>query len=241
MRLSKVLNVRRKIIVNRFLSLGIIITAILSIVFALVTFYGQNAGNFVMSVDAAARQRGIVISETPDFLVRTSRLMSEPISGAREVTYSWLKIEEIREAQGNYYDQDHDYVAFTFYLKNTGFETVDLSYYLRITSVYNDLDKVIRVLIIEESIKEGNQNYYKETIYMKPDSTQDAFYPDNYPETTFFLTDRQITRNLISNFRPNYERRFSIVIWMEGYDPDLTDKIMGGMIKMELVISVFTG
>jgi hypothetical protein len=28
---------------------------------------------------------------------------------------------------------------------------------------------------------------------------------------------------------------------MEGYDPDLTDKIMGGMIKMELVISVFTG
>jgi hypothetical protein len=235
MRLSKVLNVRRKIIVNRFLSLGIIITAILSIVFGLVTFYGQNAGNFVMSVDAAARKRGIVITEkAPPFppLVTTTRLMSEPISGAREVTYSWLKIEEVQETQGNYYDEDHDYVAFTFYLLNNGLETVDLSYYLRITSVYNDLDKAIRILIIEDG---------KETVYMKADELEGEFYPDGYPETTHFLTDRMVTRKFISNFRPNDYRKFSILIWMEGYDPDTTNEIMGGMIKMELVFSIFTG
>lgn len=230
MRLSKVLNVRKRIIVNRFLSLGLIITAILSIVFGLVTFYGQNSGNFVMSVDAAARQRGIVISETLDFQIKTTRLMSEPITDAREVTYSWIKIEEIKNTDGNYIDLDHDYVAYTFYLRNDGRETVDLSYYLRITSVYNNLDRAIRILIIEDEI---------ETVYMQPDDEEvETFYPENYPETTPFLTDRMVTRIFISNFRPNQIKKFSIVIWMEGYDPDTTNEIIGGMIKMEMVFSI---
>jgi hypothetical protein len=236
MRLSKVLNVRRRILVNRFLSLGIIITAVLSIVFGLVTFYGQNAGNFVMSVDAAARDRGIIISESLDFSIKTTRLMSEPISDAREVTYSLIKIEEIRNTNGNYYDQDHDYVAYTFYLRNDGNETVDLSYYMRITDIYNNLDKAIRVLIIEDDMV----GFYQETIYMRPDK-KEAFYPNDYPETTDFLSERMVTRRSILNFRPNQIRKFSIVIWMEGFDPDTTDDIMGGMIKMELVISILQG
>jgi hypothetical protein len=236
MRLSKIFNVRRRLLVNRFLSLGIMITAVLSIVFGLVTFYGQNAGNFVMSVDAAARDRGIIISETLEFSIKTTRLMSEPISDAREVTYSWLKIEEVRNANGNYYDEDHDYVAYTFYLKNDGKETVDLSYYLRITDIYNNLDHAIRILIIEDDM----ESFYQETIYMRPDS-KEAFYPDDYPETTDFLSERMVTRKPILNFRPNQIRKFSIIVWMEGYDPDTTDSIMGGMIKMELVISILQG
>lgn len=232
MRLSKVLNVRKRIIVNRFLTLGLIITAILSIVFGLVTFYGQNAGNFVMSVDAAARQRGIVISEDPEFSVKTTRLMSEPISGAREVTYHWLKIEEVKLTNGNYYDIDHDYVAYTFHLMNSGRETVDLSYYMRITSVYNNLDKAIRILIIEDGV---------ETIYMKEDEAEETYYPESYPETTNFLTERMVMRKFISNFRPNQTKSFSVLIWMEGYDPDTTNEIMGGMIKMELVFSIYEG
>jgi hypothetical protein len=230
MKLSDVLSVKRRIFINRFLSLGVIITAILSIVFALITFYGQNAGNFVMSIDAAAKLRGIVMSETEDFEIKTTRLLSDPVIDARDVTYAWLKIDEVKKATGNFYDRDHDYVAYTFYLKNDGLETVDLVYYLRITSVYNNLDRAIRVLIIEDD---------QETMYMRPDEISHTDYPDDYPRSTHFLTDRMVARVNITNFRPNQVKKFSVIIWIEIYDPDTTDEILGGMIRMEMVFSVF--
>jgi len=228
-RLSRVLGVRRVKIRNRIFSLGILITGMLSITFGIITFYGQNAGNFVMSVDRAAIIRGIVISDDPAFQTKGSRLMSEPIQDAQEVTYAWLKLDELQETDGNFKDIDHDYVAYTFYVKNEGFETVDLSYYIRITDVYNEMDKAIRVLVIDNSV---------ETMYMKPDTTNQNSYPDYMPEAEHFLTQSTVTRKLIPNFKPGDIRKFSIVIWLEGNDPDTTDGILEGMIKLQMNFTI---
>jgi hypothetical protein len=228
-RLSRVLGVRRVKIRNRIFSLGILITGMLSITFGIITFYGQNAGNFVMSVDRAAIVRGIVISEDPAFQTKGSRLMSEPIKDAREVTYAWLKLDEISETNGNFVDIDHDYVAYTFYVKNEGFETVDLRYYIRITEVYNHLDKAIRVLVIDNSV---------ETMYMRPDTTNENSYPDYMPKAEHFLTQATVTRKLIPNFKPGEIRKFSVIIWLEGNDPDTNDDILGGMIKMQMNFTI---
>jgi hypothetical protein len=202
----------------------------LSIAFALITFYGQNAGNFVMSVDTLARQRGIAISDDPEFTFSTSRLMSDPIDDARDVTYAWLKLDEIEETNGNYVDPDHDYVAYTFYIKNEGLETVDLSYYIRITEVYNDLDKAIRVLVIDDG---------EETMFMKPDTTNINTYPDYMPIGQHFETQMTVMRKLIPNFRPGDIRKFTVVVWLEGNDPDTTDEILGGMIKMQMNFTIY--
>ncbi|RJX27586.1 MAG: hypothetical protein C4537_00470 [Acholeplasma sp.] len=230
MRLSKVLGVRRVKLRNRIFTLGVIITGMLSIAFALITFYGQNAGNFVMSVDTLARQRGIAISDDPEFTFSTSRLMSDPIDDARDVTYAWLKLDEIEETNGNYVDPDHDYVAYTFYIKNEGLETVDLSYYIRITEVYNDLDKAIRVLVIDDG---------EETMFMKPDTTNINTYPDYMPIGQHFETQMTVMRKLIPNFRPGDIRKFTVVVWLEGNDPDTTDEILGGMIKMQMNFTIY--
>ncbi len=229
MRLSKVLGVRRVKLRNRIFTLGVIITGMLSIAFAVITFYGQNAGNFVMSVDTAARMRGIAISTDPTFEYSTGRLMSDPINDARDVTYAWLKIEEVQETDGNFVDMDHDYVAYTFYVKNEGFETVDLSYYIRITEVYNNLDGAIRIIIIDEDIM---------TMYMKPDSTNDTHYPDYMPAAEHFLTSNTVMRKLIPNFKPGEIRKYSVIVWLEGNDPDTTDEILGGMIKMQMNFTI---
>jgi hypothetical protein len=229
MRLSQVLGVRRVKLRNRIFSLGIIITGALSIAFAVITFYGQDAGNFVMSVDTAARVRGITMSTDPNFGFSTSRLMSDPINDARDVTYAWLKLEEITETNGNYVDIDHDYVAYTFYIKNEGFETVDLSYYIRITEVYRNLDGAIRILVIDNGV---------ETMYMKPDSTNDTVYPPYMPVAEHFLTTATVMRKVIPNFKSGDVRKFSVVIWLEGNDPDTNDDVLGGMIKMEMNFTI---
>lgn len=230
MRLSRVLGVRRVKLRNRIFSLGVIITGMLSIAFALITFYGQNAGNFVMSVDTLARQRGIAISDSADFAYSTSRLMSDPIDSAKDMTYAWLKLDEIEETDGNFVDPDHEYVAYTFYIKNEGLETVDLSYYIRITEVYNELDKAIRVLVIDDG---------EETMYMKPDTTNINTYPEYMPIGQHFDTQMTVMRKLISNFKPGDIRKFTVVIWLEGNDPDTTDEILGGMIRMHMNFTIF--
>lgn len=228
MRLSQVLGVRRVKLRNRIFTLGIIITGMLSIAFGVITFYGQNAGNFVMSVDTAARLRGITMSIDPSFETASSRLLSDPINSARDVTYAWIKREEITQTNGNYVDIDHDYVAYTFYVKNEGYETVDLSYYIRMTGVYGGLDEGIRILIIDEGV---------ETLYMKADK-EEKDYSRYMPEAELFLTSATIMRKVVFNFKPGDIRKYSVVVWLEGHDPDTKDEILGGMIKMTMNFTI---
>lgn len=233
MRLSNVLGFRRIRIRNRIITLGVIITGMLSIAFAIITFYGQNAGNMVMQVDSIAQNRGITLSTEPNFRTPSPRLMTEPISEARDMTYSWLKLEEVEAAYGNYTDIDYDYVAYTFYLMNQGTESLDISYHIRITDVYNDLDTAIRILVIEDG---------ERTVYQKAD-TPDAFgnlpvYPETVPDSVNFLSDTIVMRKLFTNFKPDQIKKFSVVIWLEGYDPDTVDDILGGMIRVQMNFSI---
>ena len=205
----------------------------LSIAFAIITFYGQNAGNFVISVDSAARIRGITISETPTFEQQLSRLLTEPIEAARDVTYTWLKRDEVSQTNGSYHDVDHEYVAYTFYIQNSGSETLDVTYYIRITDAYSGIEDAIRVLIIEDGT---------ETMYMKPDEIapgeDEPFYPELMPSAAPFLSESMVMRKTFENFKPGQIKKFSLLVWLEGYDPDTDDDIIGARIRMTMNFTI---
>lgn len=220
---------------KRTLSLLFSVSGVLSLIFVLITFYGQQAGNFVMSVDYDSYKRGIVLSNTETLNNPQPRLMTNPVYGARDMTYSWLKLEEVTQTEGNYTDPDYDYVAYTFYLTNNGFETVDIVYHIRIIDTYKAMDSAIRVLVIEDGV---------ETIYQKPDTPQGSV-PISYTlplqMTEKFLSDTIIMRKRIMNFQPQTVIKFSVVVWIEGLDPDTTDDIIGGMIKLQMNFSIEGG
>lgn len=220
---------------KRTLSLLFSVSGVLSLIFVLITFYGQQAGNFVMSVDYDSYKRGIVLSNTETLNNPQPRLMTNPVYGAKDMTYSWLKLEEVTQTEGNYTDPDYDYVAYTFYLTNNGFETVDIVYHIRIIDTYKAMDSAIRVLVIEDGV---------ETIYQKPDTPQGSV-PISYTlplqMTEKFLSDTIIMRKRIMNFQPQTVIKFSVVVWIEGLDPDTTDDIIGGMIKLQMNFSIEGG
>lgn len=235
MKLSSVLKTKKMMRQKRTLSLLFSVSGVLSLIFVLITFYGQQAGNFVMSVDYDSYKRGIVLSNTETLNNPQPRLMTNPVYGARDMTYSWLKLEEVAQTEGNYTDPDYDYVAYTFYLTNNGFETVDIVYHIRIIDNYKAMDSAIRVLVIEDGI---------ETIYQKPDTPQGSV-PISYTlplqMTEKFLSDTIIMRKRIMNFQPQTVIKFSVVVWIEGLDPDTTDDIIGGMIKLQMNFSIEGG
>lgn len=235
MKLSSVLKTKKMMRQKRTLSLLFSVSGVLSLIFVLITFYGQQAGNFVMSVDYDSYKRGIVLSNTETLNNPQPRLMTNPVYGARDMTYSWLKLEEVTQTEGNYTDPDYDYVAYTFYLTNNGFETVDIVYHIRIIDNYKAMDSAIRVLVIEDGV---------ETIYQKPDTPQGSV-PISYTlplqMTEKFLSDTIIMRKRIMNFQPQTVIKFSVVVWIEGLDPDTTDDIIGGMIKLQMNFSIEGG
>ena len=233
MKLSTVMSATKLTRKKRIYTIGLIISLVLSIVFVIVTFYGQDTGNFVMSVDYNAFNRGIILSETKTFEQTSSRLMTNPIEGAHDITYNWINFDKIKETDGNYVDPDIDYMAYTFYLQNNGLETVDVTYSLRITQVIKDLDKAIRVMIIEDD---------EQTIYQRQDEADEfgqlPVYAVELPETRLFVDDYTISRESIIRFVPQQVKKFSVIMWIEGEDPDTTDEIAGGSIKMQMSFAI---
>jgi hypothetical protein len=59
--------------------------------------------------------------------------------------------------------------------------------------------------------------------------------------TEKFLSDTIIMRKRIMNFQPQTVIKFSVVVWIEGLDPDTTDDIIGGMIKLQMNFSIEGG
>ena len=208
-----------------------LITGATLVIVSLLTFYGQNVGNFIMSLDEDLKERQIYMSETEDFLVPTASLQAGAVKGARDITYSMMHIEEAVNNDGNYKDPYFKYVAYTFYVKNMGEETTSLEYETQITVNKNDLDKAIRAMIISQI--DGKRD---DSIYMLPD-TEEAVYVD-MPECKYFINERLIMRERVDYFFPDQVLKFTVFLWLEGQDPDTTADVLGGQIKLQMK---FTG
>ncbi|MFP4177890.1 MAG: hypothetical protein ACLFTZ_03915, partial [Acholeplasmataceae bacterium] len=241
MRFSELIGIKRVVKSRaRIYTLGVIITGILSVMVSIITFYGQNTGNFTMSLDEDAAERGIELSVDSSFADPTTRLMMESVEDAKDMTYAWIDFEGIRETDGQFVDIDpvtgninNRYIAYSFYLRNSGLETVDIDYYTRISEVLNDMDEAVRFLIIEDD--------EIERMYQKPDEPDDEGNPPTYyqmPEGNEFESSAVVFRERIINFKPNDVKRFSVVIWLEGQDPDTTDDILGGKIRANMNFTI---
>lgn len=215
---------------RRIYRYGMLIFGILFILILLITFYGQYAGTFVIEVDDDAYDRGIILSVEKTFQNPTPSLLSDPAVNVRDITYSWLNIDKAVNTDGNYKDEYYDYIAYTFYIKNTGTETSDVLAFLDIDSVTNNVDKAMRVLIIEDGVNK--------TMYMKPDDVVIDYPMPEVVETIEFVDDTRVFLRRINALRPGQIKKYTVLVWLEGHDPDCTVDIMSGRIKMHMSFSI---
>lgn len=236
MRLSTVLGVKKTASASaRMVTLGVILFGLLSLGFGVVTFYGLSTGTFVIEMSEEPARRGIQLSETNDFENNgTSRLYADPQEGYEEATYSYLKIEEAMKQDGMYVDQQADYMAYTFYLKNSGNEMVDLVYNLSIIDVTKSLDEYIRLLVVVDDMA-GNVT---QSMFMKPDD-EVKYYPPDYPVAKHFISDTLVSNEVITMFQVGQIKKISIFMWIEGYDTH--PGMERGSIKLDMKFNVLNG
>lgn len=203
------------------LALLILLIFLIILYFTLSIVYG--AGKFTVILDKNLNwDKGIVIYENLQNKTVSRRLEASTLDTMDNISIAWLPENLDTEADGGH--NGENYIAYTFYIENEGEETINYWYSILIDDVILNVDEAIRVMVYLNG---------EETVYAKlngvteePELDTKAFYSDD----TVMLESRQ-------NFIPGDIDRFTIVIWIEGDDPDCTNALLGGELKMHMDIT----
>ena len=200
-------------------SLLTLLTVLLYIIAAL---YKQT-GSFTVSVDKYQMTKyGITLCENRDMVNKTSNLNANIDAQITNIAEEWLP-DNLDAIDGNH--SKDNYVAYTFYLQNTGAVEVPVEYAINISNITNDLDEAIRIRLYVDG---EYTNYAK----VKSDGTG----PERGTQE-FYNASTAVYRR-IENFAPQETIKFTVVMWIEGNDPDCVDWLLGGKLKADMFINI---
>ena len=206
----------------------------------LIAYITEEKGHFTINLTADMLRDGFQISETSDFKETNTRLFADEIANSNATS-----IYEINRKVGDI-DGSHNgpgYMAYTFYLKNAGTETTDYGYTVNILSETLGTGKAAWFMFFED----GKQIIYARALedgtperlwgYPNPPFQESAYYPEAqyYKEdgkwgivTTPFVDEETALQGYVKDFKPGDVKKYTMVAWLEGDDPDCNNSILGG-------------
>ncbi len=208
---------------------------ILSISIIGLTIYSRNVGNFVIRITEES-EAVLSLSEKATFAEGKNLLLAQGVSKMRDTTYRVIPRDITQQDGSNNDSARNQYLCYSFYLKNIS--TADIGYMARIQIVGTSkgVEDAVRVMVEFEGERTIYKNYdAKPFIDMIGEDNNPNYY--NY-ETTDFETDSIVFRQHNPILRAGTYVRYSVLIWLEGWDEDCNDSIRGGDIKMEMYFSV---
>ena len=197
----------------------ILILLILWLVSLFITLYGD----LVISTDRNLRENGIQLCTDESFKDPALQLSAPKVADATNITYDWLpKNLDKRDGAHN----GENYLAYTFYLKNGGKNTLDYTGTMELTGTANGMDEAIRVMIYKNG---------EELIYAKGTKADRSKAEKG---TIAWLDDTTIMKTQSKNFTPGSVDKYTVVIWIEGNDLECTNDVLGGYIRSRILFSV---
>lgn len=202
----------------RLLLLGMMLLVVILFIAA---FAQEKMGNFTINLDRLELyRRGISIADNGDFDGATARLTAATVKDATNIS-----IEDLPQNLDSAKDGNHNgknYMAYTYYVRNAGKE--DLSYIARITldSCSKGAEKAVRIAVWRNG---------KRVIYAAP-----AKNGGTEQNCKNFKSDDVVCEYEEKNFLVGNVDKYTIVIWMEGDDPECVDSIIGGSVELSMHI-----
>ncbi|MBQ2835277.1 MAG: hypothetical protein IJE68_00340 [Clostridia bacterium] len=182
-----------------------------------------ESGYFTISLDPAfAQESGLVMYEKISEKYERKILKATRVDFMDNISVKWLpeNIHEMGEGSHN----GKNYLAYTFYLENMGSDTINYWYQIIVDDVIKNVDKAIRIMIYRNG---------ERTIYARPnEATGNA---ENGTEK--FYSDLEPVLESRKGFEPGQIDKFTVVIYLEGDDPDCIDALIGGEMKMHMDIT----
>ena len=214
--------VKRYRVLTRVLPIAMSIAVVtLALVYTITTMY-TKFGSFTVTVNKYDNvAHALTLSETPDFKDMTSRLNAASSQEITNISVMTLPLD-LDNINGSH--NGDNYMAYTFYCRNAGTESVTYEYELYIANMTLEIEDAVRIRLYVN----GDYEDYAKT----RNDGQGA-----EPGTTEFLTEETILRKEL-HLTPGEYTKFTIVVWLEGDDPECVDTILGGVFKIDMNMSV---
>ena len=183
-------------------------------------FMQEKMGNFTINLNRLELYRkGISIADNGDFDGATARLTASTVEDATNISIDDLP-EDIDNLDGSH--NGKNYMAYTYYVRNAGQE--DLGYKASITldSCAKGAEKAVRVAVWRNG---------ERVVYAAP--AADGGEENGCKN---FKSDDVVCTYTEKKFLVGNVDRYTIVIWMEGDDPECVDSIIGGSVEFSMKI-----
>lgn len=211
--------------------------------YIMAAFYTQS-GEFIIRVDHPG-EKSLVISDTMDFSQELITLNGTAINNADNISIFDIN-PEVMEIDGDH--NGPDYIAYTFYVKNIGHNPITYTYNLSIQRSTKGMDEAAWVLLYHNGqqqilakeskaggaeIQQGNYEYPFKEDAKKPEQYSYDEETGIYTLTTeIFASSKIVEMAERPEIQPEEVDKFTVVIWLEGEDPECVNDILGGTIEM---------
>lgn len=187
----------------------------------IMSFTQEKMGNFTINLNRLEMfRKGISIDTDPNFRSATSRLTADSVVDASNISVYDLP-GDLDEQEGSH--NGRHYMAYTYYLRNAGKEDVAYDAEVHLESSTKGAEEAVRVAVWRNG---------ERTIYAVPSA-------DGTPEdgcVNFVDGDTACVYHEPEFLVGNVDR-YTVVIWLEGDDPECVDQIVGGSLQFRMVIN----
>ena len=208
-------------------------------------------GYFTINLTDGMFREGFTLSETRGFENPTTKLFAVPAEAVPCISISQLPTN-LDEIDGQHNDT---YFAYTYYLRNEGETTVGYEWELELTAESRNLSSGMWVMVFEDGVMrlyakaddetglqqalpalDDNSRGYRflPVRELAPDSNQFQVVKQNGSATWWrvipdnFLADDLVATGTVLDVTPMEVHRYTVVMWLEGDDPDSTDELING-------------
>ena len=236
---------------------------LLMTVLFLLSSVSQMRGHFTINMSEGLFAEGFSLSETEDFEEPKGRLFCDPAIDVPCFSISDIHAD-VDEVDGQH--NEAGYFAYTFYIRNEGESTVGYSWTLAINSESKDLSKAIWAMVFEdgemsffaEEREDGSEEalpYYDdnsrgyreipfEDVLADPDEQAELITSKGnlsyYRLIPYSFDSRLITEGTMDGVEPMDVHKYTVVLWLEGDDPDCTNDLIGGHLGVDMQFKLVT-
>lgn len=192
----------------------VVLALAFGVLFAL-SFMQENMGNFTINLNRLELfRRGVAIADNGDFNNATARLTADALDNGTNIAAEDLP-NNLDDIDGSH--NGKNYVAYTFYIRNAGKTDLGYSAKLKVVSASKGVEKAARVRVY----RNGEPTTYAAA----------AANGSPEPNTEPFASKDVVTTISHKNFRVGDVDKYTVVIWLDGDDPECVDKIIGGAVE----------
>ena len=183
-----------------------------------VSFMQENMGNFTINLNRLELfRRGIAIADNSQFEGATARLAAEAVSYGTNIAAEDLP-DNVDEIDGSH--NGKTYVAYTFYIRNAGKEDLGYDGKVKVASASKGVEKAARVRVYRNG---------EAVTYAAPASDG-----GNEPGCENFESNDVVCHLANDDFKVGYVDKYTVVIWLDGDDPECVDDIVGGEVEFAM-------